>query len=81
MSDTDSIPYEKNGWVGTVSDYLGPSVIKGLLVIHAKKDSRVIIADKLTAEQVAIFDPDLYWTDGIKFPTTAKGRALKENRA
>ena len=58
MTD-ETIPWSKNGWEGYVADYRGTPI--GMLVIRAKKGSRIIHTRPLTAQQVQEFDPDVYW--------------------
>ena len=55
----DVVNWEKNGWIGYVTDYRGTPI--GMLIIRARKDHRVIVTDKMTPEQVEAFDPDSYW--------------------
>lgn len=52
-----------------------PSV-NGQFKITARSGSRVINADRLTADGVAAFDPQAFWENGLKRPAPADGSRI-----
>jgi hypothetical protein len=59
MTIDDDTPWSRNGWEGRVTSYRGTPI--GLLNLRLRKGSRMIMADKLTPEQINNFDPDQFW--------------------
>ena len=59
-SSSDVVPWAKNGWEGFATDNRG-SVPIGTLILRVRKGDRVIQTQPMTPEQIAKFDPDLYW--------------------
>jgi hypothetical protein len=57
----DSILWSKDGWRGYIHEYKGDSKVIGLLTLRCQKGARVMIIEKMTAEQIEAFDPEQHW--------------------